>query len=291
MLKKDLAGFFAFFLGVFGVHRFYLGQWWRGAVQFAGFWGIVALLAEEGPEMPLPFILVGFVLAPIITAIIFWATPYERWAAKYDPEGLVMQGYQLPVNRPRPWIYRAPQSVPEPQRQQPDLRALKAEGVKYYRSGDFDLAVEAFQEAAALAPTDPVVHFNLSCCYALLNQYTEALRHLELSVTYELPKPERIESHPALSELRDSEAYRTFRSNNFRQLNLVALTRNEPRSRQEETEDILEDFATPPRSQASRRRNAEDVDLLEQMARLRELHESGILTQREYRKQREKLLG
>ena len=284
MLNKDLAGFFAFFLGVFGVHRFYLGQSWRGAAQFIGFWGIIAILAENGPEMPLPFILVGMILAPIITAIVFWATPYEKWAAKYDPEALIAQGYSPPLEtRSRNWSRSA--SVAQPKT---SLKSLKSEGVKYYRSGDFDLALEAFQEARDSAPTDPAVHFNLACCNALLGHYPEALRELELSVTYRLPKPERIEQHPALEQLRKSPAYSAFRTNNYRQLNLLELTREF--SATEEPDDVLEDFAAPPPSAGANDRST-DADLLEQMNRLRELHYAGVLTQQEYRKQREKLLG
>ena len=267
MLKKDLAGFFAFFLGIFGVHRFYLGQWWRGAAQFVGFWTIIAILAENGPEMPLPFILVGFILAPLITAIIFWATPYERWAAKYDPQALTAPGYVLSsLDHPSWKRQRTPK--------QANLKDLKAEGVKYYRSGDYDLAMEAFSEAAELAPTDPVVRFNLACCYGLLGQYPDALRALEIAVTHQLPKPERIETHPALEELRSTDGYAQFRNNNFRQLRLTELV--------ERTEQPTE----PPTAEEQ-----VPADLLEQINRLRELHDSGILTQREYRTQREKLLG
>ncbi|CAH0999543.1 hypothetical protein LEM8419_00843 [Neolewinella maritima] len=267
MLKKDLAGFFAFFLGIFGVHRFYLGQWWRGAAQFVGFWAIIAMLAETGGEMPLPFILVGFVLAPLITAIVFWSTPYERWAAKYDPQALAAPGYVLSSLDHPSWKRQRGQ-------QRPSLEALKQEGVKYYQSSDYDLATEAFLEASELAPTDPVVQFNLGCCYALLGQYAKALRALEVAVTHQLPRPDRIESHPALKELRTSAAYAQFRSNNYRLLNLVTPPA---------TDDLLQadpvgEDEVPP-------------DLLAQINQLRELHDSGILTQREYRTQREKLLG
>ena len=264
MLKKDLAGFFAFFLGIFGVHRFYLGQWWRGAAQFVGFWASVALVAETNGEIPLPFILTGFVLAPMITAIVFWATPYEKWAAKYDPEALVTQ----PINR---------QGSQSPQRSTSGagITELKAEGVKYYRSGDYDLATEAFEEAGERNPADPVVHFNLACCYALLGRYPAALQSLELSITFDLPKPERITTHPALKELRESDAYRAFSDNNFRRYDLSALTA--PTSAPPHAADTEEVF--------------EDLELLEQMSRLKELRSAGILTQVEYQRQREKLLG
>ncbi|WP_198664828.1 NINE protein [Lewinella sp. IMCC34191] len=270
MLKKDLAGFFAFFLGVFGVHRFYLGQWWRGAAQFVGFWAIIAILAENGPEMPLPFLLVGMVLAPLITAVVFWATPYERWAAKYDPQALVAPGYTYPKTSQRP-------TMQSRQPRKPSLRALKAEGVKYYRAGDYDLAVEAFSEALDQAPTDPVAHFNIACCYALMSEFPPAIRSLEVAITYELPKPERIETHPALTDLRASEAYRTFRNNNYRRLNLLDLHHDQ----------------VPPHHYQSTREETEELednpDLLEQINRLRELREAGILTQTEYQNQRQKL--
>ncbi len=271
MLKKDLAGFFAFFLGVFGVHRFYLGQWWRGAAQFVGFWAIIALLAEEGPEMPLPFLLVGMVLAPLITAVVFWATPYERWAAKYDPQALVAPGYTYPKSSRRPTI--RPVTT-----RKPNLRSLKAEGVKYYRSGDYDLAVEAFEEALQQSPTDPVAHFNIACCYALMGQFSPAMRSLEVAITYELPKPERIESHPALVDLRTTDAYRTFRNNNYRRLNLLDLD--------------TEGAAPDPLAESGDRMEGDLVeshDLLEQINRLRELREAGILTPTEYQNQRQKL--
>ena len=297
MLSKNLAGSLAFFFGMFGAHRFYLGQPVRGTLQFAGFFAAIALVVEAGGDpMPLPLILAAFVLAPIITGLVFWTIPYERWAAKYDPEALVARGYPAPAKPRQPWIRRAaPAEVAAAGRKgvggKPDLRALKAEGVKYYRSGDFDLAVEAFLEASALAPADPVAHFNLACCYALLGQFPDALRQLEYSVTYELPGPERIEQHPALRELRESELYRKFRANNFRRLDLVALGDLPPAAAAAPESEILEDFATPPRSEGSQERAAGQSELLEQLGRLQELRDAGILTEREYGAQREKLMG
>lgn len=264
MLKKDLAGFFAFFLGIFGVHRFYLGQWWRGVAQFAGFWLTISFLAEEGPEMPAPIILLAFILGPIITGIIFWSMPYERWAARYDPAALTARAQQQ-VSAPSP-------------------AALKAEGVKYYRAGDYDLAVEAFEEARQATPDDPVVHFNLACCYSLLGQQDKALQALEVSISYGLPKPSRIEAHPALRELRKNPLFAKFRGNNYRQLDLMDL-----RPEELELDPIKDPVVEPDAEEPSDKQM--NPDLLEQIARLRELHDAGILTQLEYKRQREKLLS
>ena len=288
MLNKNLAGFFAFFLGMFGVHRFYLGQWFRGASQFAGFFGFIFLLDVSGGgevETLFGLAIATMVLAPVFTAIIFWATPEKKWQQKYDKEALA-NGQSGGV---------AGQFSPR------DTKALKAEGIRYYRTGDYDLAIEAFSEASDLDLGDAGTHFNLACSYAQLGQYGEALRHLELSVTFGLPKPERIEKHPALAALRKHSSYHSFRSNNFRRLNLLELT--EPKATDTRIvgeAETIEDFNVPPPPRTTRANPAPSPgatstppgpDLLEQITRLRELHDAGILTQTEYQKQKEKLMG
>lgn len=284
MLNKNLAGFFAFFLGMFGVHRFYLGQWFRGALQFGAFWGVIAILAGGGipgsVEDIFGILLATIIIAPILTAIVFWATPEKKWQAKYDKEAL---------NDAQPLGISAPFAAR-------DTKSLKAEGIRYYRTGDYDLAIEAFLEASESDLSDPGTHFNLACSYAQLAQYSEALRHLELSVTFGLPKPERIEKHPALAALRKNDAYRSFRANNYRRLNLIELTTAEAERVEEE---ILEDFNEPPPARKAKEKAvAEEIetpppgpDLLEQITRLRELHDAGILTQAEYQMQKERLMG
>lgn len=288
MLNKNLAGFFAFFLGVFGVHRFYLGQWFRGALQFAGFFGAIFLVNAAGgdadAEVFFGLMIAVMAIAPVITAIVFWATPKKKWQKKYDKEAYEEQ---QPLGIAAPFALR-------------DTKALKAEGIRYYRTGDYDLAIEAFTEASEADLGDAGTHFNLACSYAQLGQYGEALRHLELSVTFGLPKPERIEKHPALAALRKHSSYRSFRSNNFRRLNLLELT--EPKATDSKIvgeEETIEDFnAPPPRKAKVDAAPVADLnapppgpDLLEQITRLRELHDAGILTQREYQTQKEKLMG
>ncbi|MEM9259900.1 MAG: tetratricopeptide repeat protein, partial [Bacteroidota bacterium] len=194
MLNKTLAGFFAFFLGLFGVHHFYVGKWWKGVLQFAFFWMMVFAASQaRGPGEEFFGMLVAIsVLIPVITGIVWWATPTAKWQAKYDPEALGVQS-NVPL--------ALASGIPG------DTKGLKAEGIRYYRSADYDLAIEAFLEAADVDLADPGTHFNLACSYAQLGQYPEAMRHLELSVTFGLPKPERIEKHPALATLRKTTAY------------------------------------------------------------------------------------
>ncbi len=63
--SKVTAGFLAFFLGGFGIHRFYLKQWWGIFYIIPGvFLGISSLVS-------------------FIEAIVFWCTSKERWDEKY----------------------------------------------------------------------------------------------------------------------------------------------------------------------------------------------------------------
>jgi len=63
--NKIVAALLAFFLGAFGVHRFYLGKWW-GTFYLLFFWTLI-------PNV------VG-----VVESIVFLATGNEAWDAKYN---------------------------------------------------------------------------------------------------------------------------------------------------------------------------------------------------------------
>lgn len=63
--SRVAAGALALFTGMFGIHRFYLGQWW-GVFYLLFFWTYIPSL-------------VGF-----IEGIVFLATPQKSWNAKYN---------------------------------------------------------------------------------------------------------------------------------------------------------------------------------------------------------------
>jgi len=285
MLNKTLAGFFAFFLGMFGVHYFYVGKRAAGIAQMAAFFTFIFLVNTTfGTAEDLFGIMIAVtVISSLITAVVWWSTPLHKWQAKYDPDAL-QENNLLSTGTP----------------QIANTKALKAEGIRYYRSADYDLAIEAFLEAADADVSDPGTHFNLACSYAQLGQYPESMRHLELSVTFGLPKPERIEKHPALAAMRKHSAFQSFRANNYRRLNFLEVA---PPS--VTNAENLENFGTSPadpiNSPVKLPKDEEPAayedaptpapDLLEQITRLRELHDAGVLTQGEYQKQKEKLLG
>ena len=76
--SKVTAGFLAFFLGGFGAHRFYLGQWW--GIFYLIFWGSL-----------IPSII------SLIEAFVFWFTPSERWNNKYGQVPAASTGFKVAI--------------------------------------------------------------------------------------------------------------------------------------------------------------------------------------------------
>lgn len=63
--NKNLAGLFAMLFGAFGVHRFFLGQWW-GVFYLLTFWtGIPSIIS-------------------FFEAFVFWFSNVQKWDAKYN---------------------------------------------------------------------------------------------------------------------------------------------------------------------------------------------------------------
>jgi TM2 domain-containing membrane protein YozV len=79
MKKKHVAGILAFFLGIMGVHRYYLGQRLLGAFYTFAFFISMIITIEEGvPAVMFPAIL-GF-----IDAVLFFVMPKEDFDDRYN---------------------------------------------------------------------------------------------------------------------------------------------------------------------------------------------------------------
>ncbi|OAV44647.1 NINE protein [Lewinella sp. 4G2] len=303
MLKKHVAGILAILLGIFGTHHFYVGNKKLGVLQCALFFFALFASVSGAPEELLGFVWPVAAIIPVITGVVWMAMPQAKWDAKFNKE-YVGDDYSSKSGGG----YTGRASGTE----------LKAEGIRYYKSADYDLALEAFAEAIGADYADPGSHFNLACSYAQLGRYPDAMRHLEISVTLGLPKPERIEKHPALGAMRRLPAFQEFRQNNYRQQRLVTGNTTSTAARgvsanpsaSSATGPSVQSSTTaptpPPPHEANsnpippapaaapkKDRNGIDVngDLLDQISRLRELHDAGILTPREYQLQKERLLG
>ena len=63
--NKNVAGALAMVLGAFGVHRFYMGQWW-GILYLLTFWTMIPSIVS------------------FVEAIVFWCADLKKWDDKYN---------------------------------------------------------------------------------------------------------------------------------------------------------------------------------------------------------------
>jgi tetratricopeptide (TPR) repeat protein len=272
MKNKTVAAVLAFFLGMWGVHRFYLGQKFLGFLYFFFFWmGFIATVEEGGAPFFLPVVILAF-----IDSILLAVKPEEEFDATYNKKKLLER---------RPGVRKGTSVT---------LADFKAEGVRFFREHDYECALDAFLDALDLAPDDPTVHFNLACAYARLHELPDTLHHLELAIDYGFDRKERLDNHPAFDWIRNQPEWQEFKINDYRV---------EPQAFPRES-DVFSSQTTAPQHSRPTPADApapdlpteepdslEQFDLLEQIARLGELRNRGVLTDEEFARQKEKLLN
>ncbi len=273
MKSKYVAAALAFFLGIFGVHRFYLGKRFLGVLYFIMFMvGMMITIEGEFPAIMFPALL-GF-----IDAVLLFVMPPEEFDERYNAKFLKRQNSgnwnDPPVKKQAP--LRQTRQAP-PKRGEEILMDYKKAGIEAFRSHDYENAIEAFEQALDLRFEDAALHFNLACCYSLMEDETKAYYHLEHAVAFGFNDKGKIHDHDALAFLRSRKDFGAFEKNGFRrpeeQPAPVAAAKPEPMVMPKDTETGLE-----------------QLDLLEQISQLGKLRDLGVLTEEEFAEQKQKLL-
>ncbi len=266
MKKKSVAGVLALLFGIFGVHRFYLGKRFWGIAHMALFFitmGITIASDGDAPAIMLPAI-IGF-----IDAILFFVMPQEDFDERYNRKYL---SYDYREERTD---YRRERTTRRrPPAHPPRSNPYKKRGIERFREYDYEGAIDDFIKALEYQPDDPAVHFNLACCYSIVEDPDPALTHLEKAVSLGFRDLEKIKTHNALAFLRSQPEYELFVDNDYRKV--------EPLPQPEPKPDLLSTIPT--------KKEKED-DLLEQIVKLGELRDQGILTEEEFAEQKKKILG
>ncbi|MCB0587351.1 MAG: NINE protein [Phaeodactylibacter sp.] len=273
MKEKNVAGILALFLGGFGIHRFYLGQTGLGVFYLLFFWFPVIWIVA------------------LVDAIVFFSMDQEVFDRKYNQryarrdtdydrrnyrrrvrseqrEERRERRYERKTEPPRRRQYERPK--PRPPRSNP----YKASGIKKYKDYDYDGAIEDFNKSLDIEPNDVATHFNLACAYSLNEKTDKSFFHLDQAVANGFNDFQRIKEHDALAFLRIQPEFEKFEQNGFR-LQKPEPQPEPPEIPTEEQEEVLEG----------------QPDLLEQLKRLGELREKGLLTEEEFTTQKRKLLG
>ena len=310
MKDKTIAAILAFFGGIIGLQRFYLGQKGTGMAHLFFF-----ILAVSAGPSPFTFMLLSLAaIFGIIDAITYLSMDGREFDLKYNEpvaqtstvgETARHSGHQFSTMTDRERRFQERQreraareqeqirrtkeryhqrtDVPAPQyasRQDPG-RGDRERGVHYFRDYDYASAIENFQKALAKNAQDVASHFNIACAYSVEEEADRAFYHLDRAVALGFDDFERIRTHDSLAYLRVQRGYPQFARNNFR----LATAVPEP----------VPNYDDPVSGNEERAAAAEPPpigdELLDQLQRLAALREKGLLTETEFATQKRRLLG
>jgi len=270
MKKKGVAFVLAFFLGVFGVHRFYLGQRKLGMIYLAifliGFIHITTVHYWDGP----PFFIVTAIIA-FIDSILFLAMPKDEFDAKYNQGKTAYPA--LATKRPTKRNFRQSNRKRKGRHAGTRTSPYKISGLEKYKDYDYQGAIQDFKKALDERYDDPAVHFNLACAYSIMEEPDNSFFHLDKAVEYGFDDFDKIQTHDALAYLRTSPEFDQFAANNYRKTAQITTPK----------EDLLSTPVPTPIPLM-------DGDILEKIASLGELRDKGFLTEEEFSMQKKRLL-
>jgi TM2 domain-containing membrane protein YozV len=268
--SRITAALLALFFGWVGLHRFYLNQTGLGIFFIAML--IMTKFWASG--------ILGFV--GIIDAIAFLMMSDADFDRKYN------NGQQPQFNRNRPGRQssrnqrtgqsnqqRRPVAVPKYQTQRPVQQPRRAQrpaqrhnpfkqsGIQKYKDFDLEEAIKDFEKGLEISPKDISLHFNIACAYSLTEQADKAYYHIERAVALGFTDFEKIKTHDDLAFVRIQPQWDDFSGNGFKNQNLLEAPK----------EDLLDSSV-----------------LLDQLNKLAELKEKGLITQEEFAMEKKKLL-
>lgn len=196
--QRKTAALLALLLGIFGAHRFYLGQRRRGIAHLV--FAIIGILSLDGGGSP--FLPILAIIA-VIDAVLFFTMSDEAFDQKYNAGGRE----RAPAHARESVYDRSQEAIPNP---------YKKSGVRKFRAGQYDEALADFLRALEENSEDMAVHFNLACCYSLKHDVQKSLFHLGKAVEYGFWDFEKIHEHEALEYIRNTEAFDSFVANDYR---------------------------------------------------------------------------
>lgn len=146
------------------------------------------------------------------------------------------------------------------------VNQYKEQGIKYYKDYAFEDAIISFDDALKHDPKDAEIPFFKACCYSYMEHTQKALEQLDLAIKMGFSDIKRIHTHEALAYIRTEEIFEEFERNGFRLRKKQVFKSTLP--------------------------SAPITDnIIEQIKKLGELHEKGYLTEQEFLKEKQRILG
>lgn len=265
MKNKNTAALLALTAGYFGVHRFYLGQ---------GFLGFLYILGATGVWF-FSFKLMVFI--GVIEAIRFLTMSPEDFdkkynkGIKYNSKEQARKEYKESKRRSSGW-----EEMERTWNVQTDVQGFKKEGIAKYKDYDFKGAIVCFEKALEQQKNDAPTHFNLACCYSMLEDKTLAFRHLAKSVELGMKNFEKILSHDGLAYLRIQKEWDNFVSNDYKEVPF---------------EPTIEPEIIVQKEDETLKKTEEELSPLDALRQLYEKRQQGLIDEKEFELESKRLLN
>jgi len=188
-------------------------------------------------------------------------TDYERPARRTRDS---KPSYERREERSTPRQRQRPQRETRSTSRRPKNNPYKKSGMEKYKEYDYKGAIEDFEKSLSVDDSDVATHFNIACAYSIMENKDKAFYHLSKAVDLGFSDKEKIKTHDALAYLRIQDEFEIFVQNGYKVKT-----------------------GTVPQQEKITQNN----DLLEQLNKLAELREKGLLTEEEFVLQKRKLLG
>ncbi len=256
--KKNVAALLALLFGVWGVHRFYLGNRFLGIAYFVAFFFSLLLTVEANGPFIVPIAILAF-----IESILLFVMPQNEFDAKYNGGASSKKGAKQAAKAEK----RRAAETPQARKSRGNF--LIKDAFIAYRGGQYDMAKKYFEDALQYDYNDPQTHFMLACCHSLAKDSKQAYFHMASAVDFGFQEFEEIYHNEALAWLRSQPDFDAFVQNGYRAIAHIATPQP----------DLLEE------------KSYYDTTVLDKIADLGELLERGVITKDDFENQKKGLLG
>jgi TM2 domain-containing membrane protein YozV len=217
--KRMVAAILAFIFGVFGIHRFYLGQRGLGIAYFVSFMiGIIS----EGEAW---FLIMLPAVLGLIDSIILFSISNLEFDRKYNglDDGQVLPDieYEEEEEEYEDEVYEDDWRIEQEYDEELSNLPLADQAAQAVRKGNYWKAIQLYHTLLENDPEDKNLHFSLTVCYSMNQDAKNGFYHLSKAVEYGYDDYQKIDNHFTLAFLRSRKEFASFAKQGYRLVKML----------------------------------------------------------------------